>query len=548
MSSCDSATSTAATTFSCRIALVFVALATVIGGLIRFWGLGSRDFWFDESCTYIYVHYLLDWPFASSFLVESTNTPYYVLLRVWSEFFGETEACYRSLSAFAAALTVPLVSATAWRLRGAFAGVVTAVLVTVHPLHIYYAREARAYALWMLFLSVAMYALVVAAKTGRRRWWVAFGAAMLLSLHTHYFSVYFLAGSVACVFLSTNRRRTAVQWAITAGMVAIAFLPWLFLAVLPAASLGGAKWVAPGFDAIAAIPQSLWAMLPCGAYPGHLRGLSVESTETVSQTALLVVCARVLPAVLLALIAVVVVRRQAKEASNSLPRACFFLVGVSVAPLVLAWLYAVAVSPNYLVGRYDMVGWPAFVVLFSIVVSELAGVIRKGLMLSLIACAVLVTCSAVPLMRMSAIAPMKSLHRQRAEAIATLAGSDDLVITFSYDRDAMFYYLHRAGCDVTVRSFPGWLDDQIGWVDSEADLAEKRRAIAIADAQLLASDALRRLAGGHRVFLMADSTDPKGTGMRTSLHAKLWLSLRDAGLATVTVDPEMLIYEVRLAE
>ena len=82
---------------------VIVAVATLIGGWLRFSGLSSRDFWYDESCTFLYVHNLFSWPADSSLLVESTNLPYYILLRGWVGLFGDSEVGYRSLSALVAA-------------------------------------------------------------------------------------------------------------------------------------------------------------------------------------------------------------------------------------------------------------------------------------------------------------------------------------------------------------------------------------------------------------------------------------------------------------
>ena len=54
-----------------RSFFIGLALLTALGGALRFAGLGSRDFWFDESCTFIYVHDLFDWPEDSSLLVEN---------------------------------------------------------------------------------------------------------------------------------------------------------------------------------------------------------------------------------------------------------------------------------------------------------------------------------------------------------------------------------------------------------------------------------------------------------------------------------------------
>ena len=149
------------------IALFLIAL---IGAALRFYGLGFRDFWFDESCTYIYVKYLFDWPEGSSLLAESTNLPYYLLLRSWVEWWGESEISYRAMSALAATLTIPMVAILARRLADPFTALIAAILVAVHPLHINSEHEARAYALWILLLTVGIWSLHIAAKTGRKSW------------------------------------------------------------------------------------------------------------------------------------------------------------------------------------------------------------------------------------------------------------------------------------------------------------------------------------------------------------------------------------------
>lgn len=63
--------------------------------------------------------YLFDWPAGTqNLLAESTNLPYYLLLRGWSALFGHSEAAYRAMSALAAALAVPLLAWFAHRLAG----------------------------------------------------------------------------------------------------------------------------------------------------------------------------------------------------------------------------------------------------------------------------------------------------------------------------------------------------------------------------------------------------------------------------------------------
>ena len=344
--------------------LVWLVALTVCGAVPRFAGLGDRDFWFDESCTFIYVHHLFDWPEDSSLLVESTNLPYYIVLRGWVSIFGDTEAAYRSLSALLATLTIPLLGLLARRMAGPLAGVICAAVAAFHPLHIHYAHEARAYAMWMLLLTVALGLLYEAGRRGRWSWWIAYGVALLGCLHLHYFSIYWVPATAAVVLIAEDRRRVFWQWVITTAAVGLGFVPYFLVAVWPAAGGGGSAWVAPHWDPITAIPRSLWAFLPAGGYPGHLRGLSLLSVDTVRfQHPLLVamnVFARVLPAMVIVAAGLLLIHRAGRAGGNRRKergacQAYWFLATLTLGPLVLAWLYSVAVRPNYLVGRYDLV-------------------------------------------------------------------------------------------------------------------------------------------------------------------------------------------------
>ncbi|MBU0716726.1 MAG: glycosyltransferase family 39 protein, partial [Planctomycetes bacterium] len=315
------------------------------GGVLRFAGLGNRDFWFDESCTFIYVHNLFDWPEDSSLLVESTNLPYYFVLQGWVALFGDSETAYRAMSALAATLVIPLLGFLAWRMAGVWAGSICVGLVALNPLHIYYAHEARAYALWTLVLSLALLLLYEAAKKERWRWWTLYGVVLLFALHLHYFTVYWVPATVAAAFMTDQRARCLRRWLITTVAVGAGFVPYFFLAVWPAARAGGSAWVAEHWEPLAAIPQTLWAFLPAGGYPAHLRGLSLASVDTVrfSQSWLIAVTAvvRVGPAIIVVVVSALLVRRRwlNQRGVDPAPRGSSphsFLAMMTLLPLVLA--------------------------------------------------------------------------------------------------------------------------------------------------------------------------------------------------------------------
>lgn len=534
------------------IALLMIAL---FGAALRFYGLGFRDFWFDESCTFLYVKYLFDWPEGSSLLAESTNLPYYLLLRGWVEWWGESEISYRALSALAATLTIPMVAVLARRVADPFTALIAAVLVAVHPLHLHYAHEARAYALWVLLLTVVLWSLHVAATTGRKRWWCLFGLTMLSALHLHYFSLYLLPATVGVVFVAADRRRAFRAWWFTASLVGLAFVPYFVMAVLPASRGGGGAWIAQYFEPHTAFLHTLWAFLPAGAYPEHLRGLSLASVDTVRfQGEFLIAAnaaARAVPAVVVTAMIVLLIARVVRRGSSGVTahRAWAthaFLAFVSLGPLLLAWLYSMAMTPNYLVARYDLVAWPAFMVWLAVVITTFARAYapNRSRLVAFLLTGVLALCSMMPITRMAALHPPPTPHHERAKYLAEKTNPGDLVVAFSYDRDYLLYHLDQYEFAAEIVSFPSWLDHQIGWVDTEADLAAAGDGRLHRDAETLTDSIREVLAKEGKVFLLLDWLDPNGNGERGPFHRTLADVLNQAGLRLTVANERLQVLTV----
>lgn len=512
---------------------------------LRVFQLGIRDFWFDESCTFYYLQNLFDWPEDSRLLEQSTNLPYYVLLRGWMAIFGDSEAALRGMSVAASLLTIPFIGLAARRVGGREAGVAAVVLAAVHPLSVYYAREARAYALWMLMLAVMLWTLVEAVRSTKRTWWVAYGAVLLFALHLHYFTVFWGAASAVMVMLAADRRMALPRWWITSATTVALFVPYFLLAVWPAARAGGSAWIADGDSGVAAVLRTLWAFLPAGNYPAHLRGLSMASGDTFSPWPVWVdSSAALVPVVLLAVAGWIVVKRT-KERGGEVgdDRKVFWALGRTVViALLLPILYSILVRPIYLVGRYDLVAWPVFVVGLGCLMGAVWQRVGRGIAIGVIilsAC-----CSLVADARMLNPPVTASPNQQRAARVAAHTAAGDVVIALSYDRWALHYELHRAGFRGIVRSFPSWIDRQVGWVDTRADLAALEAGRVRQDAVSLLSDIRETYADGARMWLLADSMDLKNVGARAAIHGELIAAIADAGWTLARVDEEYLIYRI----
>ncbi len=165
-----------------------------LGIVLRFGTLGLQSFHHDEVVTASRVlpgsiGHLLHEVRAS----ESCPPLYYLLAHWWAGIFGFDEVGLRSLSALFGALTIPVAYMVAVELYDRRAGLITAAIVAVNPMFVWYSQEARAYALLVLLTAVSLLFFLRALRTGRSVDIVLWGVASALALCTHYFA----AGVVA---------------------------------------------------------------------------------------------------------------------------------------------------------------------------------------------------------------------------------------------------------------------------------------------------------------------------------------------------------------
>ena len=313
----------------------------------------------------------------------------------------------------------------------------------------------------------------------------------------------------------------------------------------PVVQAGTSAWLADNWNPATALPRSLWALQPAGAYPFFLHGLSLESTRSVAIAPLpLALLAALVPALLAsAALAIALVRRPLELVRGPIAALGWLTLG----PLALMWLQSVVARPAYLVGRYDLVAWPAaclFAALLMTRACELVSDARPGIWLSA-GCLALALAASLPIARFLAYENLGGWDSRRAARLAAVSGPDDLTIAFSHDADRLAYDLHRAGFEATVASFPSWLDRQIGFIDSRCDLAPERREDVERDAAAMIERMRAALERGGRVFLLDDSLHREQPDPRVGLNRVLVSATRDAGWRAVAVDGGLGIHELR---
>ncbi|HEY1923005.1 MAG TPA: glycosyltransferase family 39 protein [Tepidisphaeraceae bacterium] len=204
-------------------------LAVAFGIFIRCWHLGGKSIWFDEGYTAWLVSHS---PAEIIRLIRADTAPplYYLLLHGWTSLFGRSEIALRSLSVFFSILALFLAISIARRmLHNPAAVAAAACAMSLSFMQLWYAQEARAYAM-MAFLIVAAFDCLQRHLADRhRRWLMLLPILLAAAMYTHNMMAPYVMGLLlAWLVLPSDHspaRRIGEMAAVTAA-AGLLYLPW----------------------------------------------------------------------------------------------------------------------------------------------------------------------------------------------------------------------------------------------------------------------------------------------------------------------------------
>jgi len=229
---------------------------TVLGAVIRFYGLGHQGLWFDESYTAELVRYAPGKMLGLIPQTESTPPLYYMVAWAWVRIFGYGATALRSLSAVAGVLVIPVAYGAASELVSRRAGLICAAFAACNPFLIWYSQEARSYESLVLLSGLALLGFARARRDPTPTAVALWVVAAALSMATHYFATLAIAPQAVLLLASHPRRRT-VQ--VGVGVAALCGLGLLPLAISQNGT-GNDSWIATaalGIRLAQIIPQLL---------------------------------------------------------------------------------------------------------------------------------------------------------------------------------------------------------------------------------------------------------------------------------------------------
>jgi uncharacterized membrane protein len=218
-----------------NILLISVLL---IGIGIRMYKLGSHNLWFDEDLS---LHIAQS---KNLFSYTKPNPPlYFLLLSFWIKFMGISEFALRLLSVFFGIGSIYLSYKIGKLFFDRSIGLMSALIISISPIHIWYSQEARGYTLSVFLIMATTYYFILALKENKHCLWVNFILLLSLSVYTNYFSFLIIISTGTVIIFLKNYRRLLKRWLLICFSVAILFSPWVFSFLRDALAVKSNFWL-----------------------------------------------------------------------------------------------------------------------------------------------------------------------------------------------------------------------------------------------------------------------------------------------------------------
>lgn len=233
----------------------------VLGIFFRFFNIEKKIYWIDEAYTSLWLSGYTEAEMRQQFsegnilhnedmqkykqinpekglfdtvkglAAEDPQHPpaYYLLLRFWMQWFGNSVGAIRSLSAIISLLVFPCVY---WLCMELFQSQpvawVSMALLAISPFHVLYAQEAREYSLWIVTILLSSAVLLWATRTKTKISWLAYAATVIFGFYTYIFTALVLMSHGLYVIVNERFKltNTVKNYLIASVVSLLAFIPW----------------------------------------------------------------------------------------------------------------------------------------------------------------------------------------------------------------------------------------------------------------------------------------------------------------------------------
>lgn len=187
----------------------------------------NQSLWWDEAINVVYAKQNDFWWFIIKYPLGDFHPPgWFAILWVWGNLFGWSEISVRMPSVFLGVATVFLTYSIGKELFSRKVGLVSSLMLSIAPLHIYYSQEARMYSLSAFAVSFSIYSLILVINK-KKLGMLLFIFSTILVLSSDYVAYFIFAMQfIYLLFFEKKMIKTYLFLFITSLII---FSPWLYL-------------------------------------------------------------------------------------------------------------------------------------------------------------------------------------------------------------------------------------------------------------------------------------------------------------------------------
>ena len=216
--------------------VILLSLIILLGTALRLFRLGSNSLWFDETVSITMTKIMADVPCIP-------QPPLYIfLLHQWSKVAGENEFALRFLSLIFGVLSIPAIYVLGKLLFHAQTGLIAALILSISPLHVWYAQEVREYSMLPFFIMACAYFFIRALNENKRSLWAGFVITAALSLYINYFA-FFIIVTTGIFFFFKPYRPLIKGWAASCLALFVLYSPRVIAFVKHLAWVNNSFWI-----------------------------------------------------------------------------------------------------------------------------------------------------------------------------------------------------------------------------------------------------------------------------------------------------------------
>lgn len=234
--------------------ILFLVIAVVT--IVELYNLTAVSLWHDESFSGLLIKY--DFNEMIARIKMDVHPPfYYILLRGWDLFFGNSLFSLRLFSVFFSTLAIAsLFIFIKQAFKNISLALFSSLIFALSYFQIQYAMEARMYSLGTFLIIISSYFFLKAIETRKWNWWLLYAIAISLGIYTHYFlSLWIFAQALCLIYIIyKDERLNIANWFKNRNfqlglgsyiLVAISYIPWIGTFIKQNAQVQQDYWIPP---------------------------------------------------------------------------------------------------------------------------------------------------------------------------------------------------------------------------------------------------------------------------------------------------------------